>query len=215
MHESPFMHWGQTGPPQSVSVSIPFCIVSMHVASGGAQVPVSQLLLTQSEFAMHVSPFMHWGQVGPPQSVSVSIPFCIVSVHVGPGGAHVPPMQLLLTQSEFTPHMSPFMHWGQSGPPQSTSVSIPLCVMSEQLGIAPPVPPVPPPAPPPTPPMPPLPTIIPVLLLTVVLPPEPESPASAPPSMRLRSTAATNSHPSPVAARAPNMTAAAATILAL
>ena len=57
----------------------------MSVQLGAAQVfvMVLQKPLEQSPLAMQVSPFMQSGQVGPPQSVSVSIPFWTMSVQVG------------------------------------------------------------------------------------------------------------------------------------
>jgi hypothetical protein len=54
----------------------------MHV--GAAQViMLLQKLLVQSALTVQESPFMHAGQVPPPQSVSVSLPFWTLSVQVG------------------------------------------------------------------------------------------------------------------------------------
>jgi hypothetical protein len=51
-----------------------------------AQCPPTQLPVVQSAFTTHVSPSAHGGQVGPPQSTSVSAPSFTPSVHVATVG---------------------------------------------------------------------------------------------------------------------------------
>src|SRR6476659_8544236 len=63
--------------------------------------PSMQLPLTQSVPAMQVLPLTHLGQVGPPQSMSVSLPFLTVSVQVG--GWHTPPAHTPLGQATLHP----------------------------------------------------------------------------------------------------------------
>jgi hypothetical protein len=63
----------QVVPPQSTSVSVPFCTVSVQV--GAEQVPLAeQTLSIQSPPTRHVLPSAHGGQTEPPQSMSVSVP---------------------------------------------------------------------------------------------------------------------------------------------
>jgi hypothetical protein len=60
-------------PPQSTSVSAPFCTPSLQLA--GVQVPVPpQTFDTQSEPFRHFLPSAHGAHVVPPQSMSVSVP---------------------------------------------------------------------------------------------------------------------------------------------
>ncbi|MFC5490877.1 hypothetical protein [Dokdonella soli] len=88
-------------------------------------------MLTQSELAKHIFPAVHFEQVGPPQSISVSPPFLTPSKHVG--AAQVPAVQTWLWQSLPTLQPLPMAHAAQVGPPQSTSVSFPFFTPSEQL----------------------------------------------------------------------------------
>jgi hypothetical protein len=74
LQEVPVPHVGQVPPPQSVPVSAPFLIESMHVAA--AQVPLGQLSVVQSDPTLHFWFTAHFGQL-PPQSTSVSSPFCV------------------------------------------------------------------------------------------------------------------------------------------
>jgi hypothetical protein len=54
-------------------------------ADYGAQTAAMHTELAQSRETAHVSPSGHPGQTGPPQSTSVSSPFCTSSVHVAGG----------------------------------------------------------------------------------------------------------------------------------
>src|SRR3989338_8916729 len=125
--ESRLAQAGQVPPPQSTSVSAPFCALSLQVAIGGLHMSDTQLLETQSVFAEQESRLAQAGQVPPPQSTSVSAPFCIPSLQVIIGGTHAPDTQLLETQSVFAEQESRLAQAGQVPPPQSTSVSAPFC----------------------------------------------------------------------------------------
>src|SRR4051794_1031499 len=71
-------------PPQSTSVSLPFCTASLHDA--GVQVP-AQTLLVQSPLTAQAA-LSEQRPHEPPQSTSVSPPFWMPSVH--DAGTHVP-----------------------------------------------------------------------------------------------------------------------------
>ncbi len=99
---------------------------------GHWQIPPTQEFPTQSSVAPHFCPGLHREQVvSPPQSMSLSPPFCLPSLQVA--GVHVPPVQILLTQSLPMLHILPSAQAGHIGPPQSTSVSLLFCTPSEQL----------------------------------------------------------------------------------
>jgi hypothetical protein len=70
---------------------------------------------------LHTLPAAHLGQLAPPQSMSVSVPFFALSVHAG--AWQKPPVQTPLWQSAATPHTLPAVHFVQL-PPQSMSVSV-------------------------------------------------------------------------------------------
>jgi hypothetical protein len=89
-------------------------------------------LLEQSLPTLHVTPLLHFGQVPPPQSVPVSLPFLMVSMHVGM--AHLFDWQFADVQSAATLHAPFTPHFGQL-PPQSTSVSLPFFAPSPQLAV--------------------------------------------------------------------------------
>jgi hypothetical protein len=74
-------HAGQVGPPQSVSVSLPFFTPSKQLE--GWQTEPVQTLLWQSLGSAQVLLSAQAGQVEPPQSVSVSLPFFTTSVQLG------------------------------------------------------------------------------------------------------------------------------------
>jgi hypothetical protein len=96
-HALPFAQAGHCGPPQSTSVSPPFLCPSEHVAAGCEQTPPVQTPLSQSLPVVQPLPSAHFGHVGPPQSMSVSVPFFVPSVHVGAvccGCSWVPPTHL-------------------------------------------------------------------------------------------------------------------------
>jgi hypothetical protein len=95
-HAFPFGHLAQAGPPQSTSLSLPFFIPSLQAPLGAAQTPFAQLALVQSEATPQVLPLAHLTQVAPPQSMSVSPPFFIPSLHVGAGALQTLPTQLAL-----------------------------------------------------------------------------------------------------------------------
>jgi hypothetical protein len=60
-------------PPQSTSLSVPFFCPSVH--PGARQRSKEQTPLSQSLPAKQAPPVVQGGQVGPPQSTSVSVPF--------------------------------------------------------------------------------------------------------------------------------------------
>lgn len=112
----------------------------------------------QSVDLVHPSPALHGVHFPPPQSTSVSSPFLILSVQVPAGildgdgdgvvpARHVPPVQTRLTQSVTTWHLFPTAHAGHATdrppgtaelkPPQSTSVSRPFLLPSEQVPVFP------------------------------------------------------------------------------
>ena len=81
-HESPAGHRAQVvAPPQSTSVSLPFCTTSEQF--GTWQMLPMHTPLTQSAATLHSFPLSHCGQALPPQSVSVSSWFFTLSLHVG------------------------------------------------------------------------------------------------------------------------------------
>src|SRR5689334_13093146 len=79
----------------------------------------------------HFCPLVHGEQFAPPQSLSVSLPFCVISVHVGTW--QTLPVHTPLTQSDPNAHFLPLSQDGHLGPPQSLSVSYPFCTKSMQL----------------------------------------------------------------------------------
>jgi hypothetical protein len=117
-------------PPQSVSVSVPFLIASLHVAVMQARVVASQLRLTQSAGKRQFSKSSHGGQLVPPQSTSVSVPFRNVSVQ--PGIWHTAAKQKPVVQSFRSMHVLPGPQLVAQVPPQSTSVSVPFFTPSAQ-----------------------------------------------------------------------------------
>jgi hypothetical protein len=61
------------------------------------------------------------GEQDPPQSMSVSVPFCTPSLHEG--AAHTPPAQTWLAQSDAKLQSPPVLQPRGHVPPQSTSAS--------------------------------------------------------------------------------------------
>ena len=119
-------------PPQSTSVSEPFFTPS--VALGAEQRPLVQTSLVQSVFTTHFKPVPQASAlVGapPPQSTSVSVPFCTESEDVGALHVSFEP-QTLLAQSVAAAQPPPVAHGAQL-PPQSTPVSVPFLIVSTQL----------------------------------------------------------------------------------
>ena len=125
-------------PPQSRPVSVPFCTPSLQLA--GVQVPLApHSLSAQSPLTLHLSVSAQGGALvsSPlpldPQSVSVSLPFWILSLDVGARHFIVPATsQLLLVQSLFVAQPSPSAH-ALHIPPQSGAVSVPFCTPSLQV----------------------------------------------------------------------------------
>jgi len=78
----------------------------------------------QSVFARQSAPGGQAGQVPPPQSVPVSLPFLTPSEQAGV--AQMPSLQKPLVQSVPSRHRLPTAQSGQL-PPQSTSLSSPFC----------------------------------------------------------------------------------------
>ena len=76
-------------------------------------------------------PFPHAGQIPPPQSRAVSLPFFTPSMQVGTW--QTPVVQTPLAQSPGIMHAPPSAHPGQV-PPQSMPVSLPFFTPSVQLG---------------------------------------------------------------------------------
>ena len=95
--------------------------------------PAVQTLLAQSVPETHASPSAHFGQVPPPQSGAVSVPFWTASEQVGAAQALGEPLHTLLWQSLACVQVSPVPHAVQSRPPQSMAVSLPFCAPSVQL----------------------------------------------------------------------------------
>lgn len=85
LQAKPRAHGEQMPPPQSTSVSAPFFIPSMQLAEE-TQISIAlQKLEMQSESEKHIFPPLHFGHVPPPQSMSDSAPFSMLSEHVGLG----------------------------------------------------------------------------------------------------------------------------------
>src|SRR5262245_9592677 len=128
------MHLGQTPPPQSTSVSRPFCAMSVQEAPLTQRLFV-QLLLWQSLPATHFWPAAQRAHMlAPPQSTSVSPPFCTMSVQVAATQTRL--RQVALWQSLAILHICPLaqaLPCDEQLPPQSTSVSLPFMVMSPQV----------------------------------------------------------------------------------
>src|SRR5262249_30612288 len=108
----------QSIPPQSTSVSVPFCTRSVHL--GTKHVPLEQTSLSQSSFVVHVLPGAHFAHIVPPQSISDSPEFLMPSAH--DAAWHTPVVHGRSMQSEFCVQCLPTPHGWQPGP-QSTSVS--------------------------------------------------------------------------------------------
>jgi hypothetical protein len=118
-------------PPQSTSLSVPFCTPSVH--EGGAHTVAVQTPLAQSPAIAHAFVSEHGGQVPPPQSTSVSAPFFTMSWQLG--AWQMPPVHAPWMQSVPVVHVLPSgQAWGQP-PPQSTPASIPFFTPSLQVGI--------------------------------------------------------------------------------
>jgi hypothetical protein len=129
----PYAH-GEHEPPQSMSVSSPFLIESLHCAGTQTWLEL-HAKVSQSVPRKHPPPTGHPGQLLPPQSLPVSSPFFTPSLQLGPTGAsHLPPVHLPLSQSLPALHAWSAAHLLGQSPPQSTSVSLPSFFPFEQLG---------------------------------------------------------------------------------
>ncbi len=114
-------HRGQSAPPQSMSVSVPFLTASEHDAA--RHVP-RHTLDAQSEETRHTAPSLQ-ALHDPPQSLSVSLPFLTPSVHVG--DVQEPLLHTRDVQSVLAAHVEKSGHGGHD-PPQSVAVSVPFRV---------------------------------------------------------------------------------------
>jgi hypothetical protein len=120
-------------PPQSVSDSSWFFTPSLHVAA--RHVPPVQIDVWQSAATEQTLPLAHAVQL-PPQSVSVSLPFLMLSPQEA-GAVQKPPTQVLpATQLPSTEQRLPVAHEAQVPAPQSTSVSLPFFTPSLHAGVA-------------------------------------------------------------------------------
>ncbi len=133
LHFLPTTHPGQVPPPQSTSVSLPSSWWSSHWLAMQTSVLASQAVDVQSLSILHFLATAQVGQVPPPQSVSVSLPFCTLSEQ---SGVHVPPAHCAPAQSLPVMHILLGAHFGQVPPPQSTSVSLAFWTPSMQVGAA-------------------------------------------------------------------------------
>jgi hypothetical protein len=130
--------WVAVPPGHSAeSKTPPLLLLTVNVKSWlpHVQTPlVPHTLLAQSLPASHSSPSAQSGQLGPPQSTSVSLAFRTPSVQVGTW--HTPPLHTWLEQSlgALQPAPSPQRIQEGAGPPQSTSVSLPFSTPSAQFG---------------------------------------------------------------------------------
>ena len=95
----PMLQRSHAPPPQSTSVSLPFCWPSPHVTAVGMPVgttegepthaPATHTSVAQSRSRAQSLPMLQGSQTPPPQSTSVSFPFCRLSSHVAVVGASV------------------------------------------------------------------------------------------------------------------------------
>src|SRR4051812_470737 len=93
-----------------------------------------QTPLAQSVPTRHFLLVAHPGQLGPPQSLSVSFPFSWLSLQVAVEQWNVMGSQTVLVQSASTAHTLLLAHVGHTPPPQLRSVSSPLVAASAQVG---------------------------------------------------------------------------------
>ncbi len=87
LHNSPSSQVAPQLPPQSTSVSLPFCAPSSHPPSPPeSHVPSASLQLPDWQSSSPPQPFPspHWLEQEPPQSISVSSPFCTPSLQSPP-----------------------------------------------------------------------------------------------------------------------------------
>jgi hypothetical protein len=118
-------------PAQSTPPSVPFFTESAHV--GVAQTPPVQTPLLQSPFTEHFLALAHFVVHVPPQSTSVSSPFCTVSLQDAALQTNGLPEQTPVVQSVPIAQVFPTSHLLHEAPPQSTAVSLPFFTTSEQV----------------------------------------------------------------------------------
>src|SRR5205823_8790003 len=115
-------HPSTARPLQSANGAVQAAIVHIPAAHPGVPLAAAQIL-------PHV-----------PQSLTF---FCVSTHPSGPqnvlplmqaGSPQSPPLQAPLAQSPSPAHILLFTHFGQEGPPQSMSVSVPFLIPSEQVG---------------------------------------------------------------------------------
>jgi hypothetical protein len=131
LHIFPSSHLAQL-PPQSVSVSSPFFVLSLHI---GLMVHFSLMHCCQSAHWLskkHTEGSHPDGQ-SPPQSTPSSIPFLKPSEQLG--ALHTCPMSGTTTQNRLRLQSSSAVHFlseshGWQLPPQSTSLSSLFCTLS-------------------------------------------------------------------------------------
>src|SRR5262249_14259542 len=127
--------WLPAGPTQ---LPCAHCVLTVHAWPSGtsAQMPALQNPLAQSVPVPHfwpVAQVLFWATQAPPQSLSVSLPSCMLSVHETQTAAAPDPKQSLFVQSPSTLQCFVSAHLGQV-PPQSLSVSVPFCTVSVHVG---------------------------------------------------------------------------------
>jgi hypothetical protein len=113
--------------PVQLSLICPHWVpTSAHVNRVHPQTPALHGPFAQSAFTPQVLPGAQAAQF-PPQSISVSAPFLVASLHVAGRHVRTPPWvpHTPLPQSDEPAHALPSPHFGHCGPPQSTSVSWP------------------------------------------------------------------------------------------
>jgi hypothetical protein len=115
-------------PPQSTSVSPPFCCESVHDAATHA--PPAQAPLAQSAGFAQAFPAAQ-AEHGPPQSTSVSPPVFFPSWQED--STHTFAAQAPLAQSTAAKQAFATAHAGHDEPPQSTSDSSPFLSPSVQV----------------------------------------------------------------------------------
>ena len=118
-------------PPQSTSVSVPFCFPSEQEGWAQVKAPGVQTPLSQSRASRQARPLTHLGQF-PPQSVADSLPFFTPSLQAA--AMHWNWVQTRLTQSSATSQTLKSTHLLGQELPQSMSGSCPFLTLSLQDG---------------------------------------------------------------------------------
>jgi hypothetical protein len=124
----------KAGGPRPAVESLPDGACSLPIGASSApywQLKALQIPLVQSEALVQCLPEPQVGQLPPPQSMSVSVPFWTPSVQLA--ALQLPPWHTWVVQSEPKTQLWPTAQLGQLPPPQSTSVSVPFFTPSVQL----------------------------------------------------------------------------------